>query len=222
MRRLMIAVPFLAAALGFSACDSSSPTDPDGSTVNMFTVTLTVPPDSPSPLAPGVFVVHAGGQPIFTRGLTDRGLGLEDLAEDGDPSILALSVGEVFNTPAGEGAPGPATPGKSYRFSFEASPGHRLSFATMYVQSNDAFFAPADTGLALYNGSTPVTGNVTSMISLWDAGTEINQEPGTGPDQPLRQSGPDTGPSERAAVDLISARDNYVYGSALEVTIDVQ
>jgi hypothetical protein len=60
------------------------------------------------------------------------------------------------------------------------------------------------------------------VISLWDAGTEINQEPGTGPDQPLRQSGPDTGPSESAAVDLIDHRDNFTYGSALEVSIDVQ
>ncbi len=166
-----------------------------------------------------VFSADGSGMPIFTQGVTDRGLGLEALAEDGDPSGLAQSVGTVFNTPAGDGAPGPATPGKSYTFSFEASPGHRLSFAVMYVQSNDAFYAPADSGLQLYNGTTPVTGNVTSQIALWDAGTEVNRQPGSGPDQAPRQAGPNTGASERAGVEMVGSRGSFSYGQAIEVTI---
>lgn len=221
MKRLVIAASFLIAAIGMAACDSSSPVAPDTSIVRTFTVTLAVPPGSSTPLAPGVFVIHASGRPIFARGIPDRGEGLEALAEDGDPAGLA-AVGTVFNTPVGDAMPGPATPGKSYRFSFTASPGHRLSFATMYVQSNDGFFAPSDRGLELYNGSTPVTGDVTSRIMLWDAGTEVNQEPGMGPDQAPRQAGPDTGAAEAVGVDLISNRDNFTYDNALEVMIDVQ
>ena len=34
-----------------------------------------------------------------------------------------------------------------------------------------------------YSGTMPVTGNVTSQIDLWDAGTEVNQPPGEGADQ---------------------------------------
>lgn len=220
MKRTALALPLLIGVMVLAACDSDSPTTPDTSIVRSFVVTLTVPPDSPSPIAPGVYTIHSAGKPIFRRGAVDRGLGLEDLAEDGDPSVLAMSTGTVFNTPVGEAGPGPATPGKSYRFTFNASPGHRLSFATMYVQSNDAFFAPSDGGLELFDGATPVTGDLTSRIMLWDAGTEVNQQPGVGPDQAPRQAGPDTGASESAGVELISVRDSFTYGNALQVTIE--
>ena len=46
-----------------------------------------------------------------------------------------LSSG-VFNTPVGAMEPGGAGPGNSYQFSFDAGPGTKLSFATMYVTSN--------------------------------------------------------------------------------------
>ena len=68
----------------------------------------------------------------------------------------------------------------------------------------------------------PVTGDITSSISLWDAGTEVNQEPGAGADQAPRQSGPNTGAAEMAGVDLISNRDSFTYADALEARIDVQ
>ena len=218
----IMAVPLFVAAVTLGACDSDSPSGPDSSTVRTFTVTLAVPGNSPSPIAPGLFVVHDSGEPLFTREAPDRGLGLEQLAEDGNPAVLAGSLGTVFNTPVGDSSPAPATPGRSYSFSFDASPGHHLSFATMYVQSNDLFYAPHDSGLPLFNGSTPVTGSVTREVRLWDAGTEVNQPPGTGPDQAPRQSGPDTGPSERAGIEPVEARDSYSYGSALEVTISVE
>jgi len=38
-------------------------------------------------------------------------------------------------------------------------------------------------GIELYNRSTPVIGDVTSQIYLWDAGTEVNEMPGTGMNQ---------------------------------------
>jgi len=127
----------------------------------------------------------------------------------------------VFKTPDGASSPGPLLPGNSYSFSFPASKGHRLSFATMYVQSNDLFFGPSDMGLNLFNGDNPVTGDITSMISLWDAGTEVNEVPGTGPNQPLRQSGPNTGPTENGNV--MKVNDAFTYPAVdqtIKVTLD--
>jgi hypothetical protein len=80
--------------------------------------------------------------------------------------------------PVGKDSPGPALQGGSYSFSFHAGPNHKLSFATMFGWSNDGFFAPVEGGISLYNGDTPLTGNITSMVYLWDAGTDENQPPG--------------------------------------------
>lgn len=80
--------------------------------------------------------------------------------------------------PEGKDDAGPALPGETYKFSFHAGPKHKLSFATMFGWSNDGFFAAKDAGISLYDGDTPVTGDITSEIMLWDAGTEENQEPG--------------------------------------------
>ena len=153
-------------------------------------------------LSPGLLVVHSGDGPIFTVGASDRGQGLEAIAEDGDPSALGSAleseggIGQVvvFNTPEGAAEPGVLPTGGSYRASFEASPGDRLSFATMYVQSNDLFLSPDDLGIDLFDqDGTPLTGDVTVQTLLWDAGTEENQVAGVGPDQAPRQAGPDTG-----------------------------
>ncbi len=83
---------------------------------------------------------------------------------------------------------------------FSAEPGDRLSFASMFGQSNDLFYAFGDAGLALFDAmGTPVTGDVTGSVNLWDAGTEANQWPGVGPDQAPRQAGPDTGAADPIA-----------------------
>jgi hypothetical protein len=184
-----------------------------------------------TPFAPGVWVVHTAADPLFSAGQADRGQGLEALAEDGDPSALAaamasqagISASGVFNTPVGATEPGPLPPGGAYEFSVVAVPGDMLSFATMFVQSNDLFYAPDGTGIALFNSDgTPMSGDVTAQISLWDAGTEVNQEPGVGPDQAPRQAGPNTGPDENGVVQIVS--DEYTYPSTsatILVTISV-
>jgi hypothetical protein len=46
----------------------------------------------PSPLAPGVGVVHTAPAPLFINGKPDFGMGLEALAEDGDPAPLAAAL----------------------------------------------------------------------------------------------------------------------------------
>jgi hypothetical protein len=85
----------------------------------------------------------------------------------------------VASIPEGKSEAGPALPGESFKFSFHAGPAHKLSFATMYGWSNDGFYAPAGAGISLYSGDTPVTGDITSQVMLWDAGTEMNQMPGS-------------------------------------------
>lgn len=79
----------------------------------------------------------------------------------------------------GTGTPPLILPGQSASFSFSASKNQRVTFATMYGWSNDLFFAPANPGIRLYNDDgTPITGDVSSQIKLWDNGTRLNQAPG--------------------------------------------
>ncbi|UCF65615.1 MAG: spondin domain-containing protein, partial [bacterium] len=183
-------------------------------------------------LAPGVWVIHNAADPLFSADQPDRGEGLEALAEDGDPGMLSGSVVSragvlrqgVFNTPAGSSQPGPLLPGHAYSFSFSAAAGEYLSFASMFVQSNDLFYAPDGMGITLFESDgQPVSGDMTSQIMLWDAGTEINEKPGFGLHQAPRQSGPDSGMDENGSVRLVN--DGYSYpanSEVLQVTISVQ
>ena len=76
-------------------------------------------------------------------------------------------------------------PGQSVSFKFHAGKGQALMFATMYGYSNDVFFAPENAGIFLFNADgTPVTGDVSSSVKLWDNGTRINQVPGTEVEHP--------------------------------------
>lgn len=127
----------------------------------------------------------------------------------------------VFNTPVGASEPGGAGPGHAYEFSFNAGKGSYLSFATMFVGSNDLFFGPDENGIALYDGDDPVTGDVTTQVYLWDAGTEVNEQPGAGPNQPASQSGPNTGMNEMGTVREISqVSDGFTY-PAVDQTLKV-
>jgi hypothetical protein len=70
-------------------------------------------------------------------------------------------------------------PGESVSFQFSAAKGQALSFATMYGWSNDLFFAPENPGIHLYmDNGTPIEGDVSTQIKLWDNGSRINQKPG--------------------------------------------
>jgi hypothetical protein len=176
------------------------------------------------PLAPGAWAVHTSGAPLFAENMADRGRGLEAVAEDGNPAGLAGSLAAqagvrsgVFNTPEGASGPGPLLPGASYSFSFEAAVGASLSFATMFVQSNDLFYAPGENGLSLWDASgTLRLGDITADIMLWDAGTEMNQEPGVGADQAPRQSGADTG-GEDTVTEVRAVSDAFTYPAVQDV-----
>ena len=184
-----------------------------------------------SPFAPGIFAIHKSNvKPLFTNSTQDYGNGLEALAEDGDPSSLSASLGGmsdlidsgVFNTPEGASSPGPLMPNNSYSFTFTASEGDYLSIATMLVQSNDLFYAFEDKGISLFSNGIAITGIVTSKISLWDGGTEVNEYPGAGNNQPIRGGG-NSGLDENGLVKIVDDGFNYPSVSdAIEVKIELQ
>jgi len=88
---------------------------------------------------------------------------------------------------------GTAAPGEIYEIRFTAGPGHSLMFATTLVEANDWFFALDPAGLPLYNNGTPISGDITNLVKLWDAGTELNQELGVGNATVLNQPSRDYG-----------------------------
>jgi hypothetical protein len=156
-----------------------------------------------TPLSPGVFVVHRAAAPLFMLGESDRGQGLERIAEEGNPTMLKRSVDEVlalgtasgtFTAPDGDYGTSPLLPGLSYTFEVKAYPGDRLSLVSMFGMSNDWFFGTAPEGLALFDAANqPITGDLTAMVHLYDLGTELSEEPGVGPNIAPQQPAPDTG-----------------------------
>ena len=184
-----------------------------------------------SPIAPGVWAVHDGSvNALFENGVTDRGDGLEGLAEDANPAGLNTALTGatgirstgIFNTPEGSSNAGPIFPGNKFSFTFTGEEGDYLSFATMLGQSNDLFFAFGEKGLALFSNGTAAQGDVTSGVLIWDAGTEVNEYPGAGNNQAPRQSGPNTGADENGVVRPVS--DGFTYPQAkdaIKVTLEV-
>lgn len=191
-------------------------------------LTLSTGGTAPAPTSPVLWLTHTGSAPLFKSGTPDRGKGLEALAEDGDPSKLVAScqsapgVGSVGAAaiPVGDDKPGPALPGKKFTFSFTAKPGEKLTVAMMFGQSNDWFYAPTENGIALWDKQgMPVGGDITSQFVLWNAGTEVDQEPGVGADQGPRQKAPNTGAAENGKVGRASGYPVPPVSQVIRVTI---
>ena len=173
--------------------------------------------------APTFWVLHTGAaNPVFTGGRPESGNGLELLAETGNPEGLVKYVSAVSGVtavganarPIGATADGPLTPGQAYEFEISASPGQSLSVAWMFGQSNDLFYSN-ERPIALFIGDKPVSGDMTAQLALWDAGTEVNEEPGLGPNQGPRQKSPDAGVTETQSVAHV--RDRYTYPPIAQV-----
>lgn len=180
----------------------------------------------PAAVAPVLYVVHSSREVLFTPGTKDRGLGLESLAEEGNPAALVAALGGAAgviavgaqDTPSGAKSGGPILPGGVYDVTFTAPADSKLTLAMMFGQSNDIFYAPAGQGIALFNGGKPVQGDITPALQLWDAGTEVNQEPGVGADQAPRQKAPNTGAAENAVVRrLKDVKDGFKYPAVADV-----
>ncbi|MGH7526316.1 MAG: spondin domain-containing protein [Gemmatimonadales bacterium] len=174
--------------------------------------------------APVLWAVHTNSMtPIFTGGQPDAGKGLEVLAETGNPEPLSKSLPSIRGVvavgadakPVGSVMGGPLTPGQAYEFEITAEPGQSLSAAWMFGQSNDLFYAN-ERPIALFNAAgKPVGGDMTPQLSLWDAGTEVNEEPGLGPNQGPRQKAEDAGTPEHQAIAHV--RDKYKYPKTTDV-----
>jgi hypothetical protein len=107
-----------------------------------------------------------------------------------------------------DGSTGPAGPGQAFEIRLTAGKQQALSFAAMLGESNDWFFAPGPEGIALFDEQgNPRSGDVTSEVALWDAGTEVDQEPAVGPDTAPQQAAPDQGaPDPDPAVSVLSGQ----------------
>jgi hypothetical protein len=180
----------------------------------------------PFALSPGMFVVSEKDMPLFSIGKKAK-LGLEMQAEDGNPMglIEALSgkLGNArlgyFNTPVGAEMPAPILPGGAFEFEVEAQEGQKLTLTAMFGQSNDLFYAPSK-AIELFEKGQPLSGDITDKLLLWDAGTEVNEEPGTGANQAPRQKMANMGMTEKGVVK--SVVDGFTYPdtkSVLKVTV---
>lgn len=218
---VMVALILITAATGFQSTQAQTDAEDRGDEVTFRVRIENVSANSglPTQFSPGVWVNHGEVGPFFTSGAVDRGEGLENLAEDGDPSMLLKSLEvkglkpTVFNEAVCGDGPGPLEPDHAYEFEVTASPATPyLSFVTKLVQSNDLFLAPDERGIALFDESgEPIRLiNVTTRLRLWDAGTEANEAPGQGPNQPPRQPSPNTGPADPIST-VRPANDEFDY-----------
>ena len=176
----------------------------------------------PFALSPGLFVVNHRKTYFFTKG-DKADSALEAQAEDGNPELLSkeyltklgLPYVGVFNKPVGSAMPAPILPGGAYEFTFTATEGMHLSLIAMYGQSNDLFYAPQKALDLFDKDGNPLTGDLTSSLVLWDAGTEVNQAPGVGDEQAPRQKMANTGKAENGKVAVV--KDSFQYPDTKEV-----
>jgi len=89
-----------------------------------------------------------------------------------------FAAGAEFNVIGGDTTP-PTHPVKTVTVHFHGGMNHKLFFTIMSGTSNDWFYTPDDDGIELFSGGSALEGDITSMVCLWDAGTEINEYPGT-------------------------------------------
>jgi hypothetical protein len=181
--------------------------------------TLRVSRGFATPLSPGVAVVATRGDILFTPGSADRGIGLEQLAEDGNPATLEAALNAsppdgvisvaTFTTPVGAAAEGPAGQGQAFELVVHAAPGDTLSLATMFGMSNDWFFASRPEGIAFFDRDIPRSADVTSEVVLYDLGTEADEELAIGPNTAPQQPAPNTGRADRVTTVREVTVDRY-------------
>ncbi|MGI8548858.1 MAG: spondin domain-containing protein [Gemmatimonadaceae bacterium] len=228
-RRIVAILAAVGSSAFLASCDSSfaSSTAPKSVTFTVTVKNVSVPGTIASdramgtiPLSPGAFAVFQGTDPTFTPGQSADS-GTERIAEDGFPgpplpgskstmlaSAANVTASGVFQSPGGPDN-GPAiSAGETATFTITASPGSRLQFETMFVQSNDWFYGFGNGGLQLFNGNTPTIGDVTSQLVLYDAGTEQDTPPGTGAFQKPVQDpmAMNVGPSESVPIQTAAQR----------------
>lgn len=134
----------------------------------------------------------------------------------------SIPVKGLFDTPVGTNSAGPATQGTAYEFSFVASLRDKVTLATMIVESNDWFIAPADaTGIHPHD-IVPLQDSIidiTDLFVIYDAGTEMDQELGRGSFQAPRQPAPNSGPVDLNPLVRRVTQSNYLASDFVEVML---
>lgn len=137
-----------------------------------------------TPLSPVLVVVYNGNEnPFFKVGEKDRGEGLKNLAQMGDADVLAKAlrtkagVKDVYvlkesNTTVLLPKIG-GTAGGRVSQELTLAAGDRIAIATMYGFSKDWFFSTTGNGI-----DAMATGDVSSLIGLYDNGTASDLFPG--------------------------------------------
>lgn len=183
---------------------------------NVASAPLTASDDSEHEVkfAPGLVVVHTDAFALFEAGGTATPE-LEALAEDGDPTAIKEQL--VANAEVVEALvvaredevtyeDAPMFPGQSAYAALTAVPGDAfVTVAFMFGESNDVLIASSAVPVTVDGAAN--TGDWSSQLGLWDAGTEVNEEPGLGPNQAPRQASAGAGEPEGGVITAIDGTD---------------
>ncbi len=164
-------------------------------------------------------------------------VGLENLSENGNPERLlsdlrttdGIEAIGIANEPS-NGQVGLLVPGQEFTLIMSsADSSAKLNLATSFLQGNDIIIATPENGIPLFDvNGIGITGDITSNFAYYDTGTEVNQAPGIGSNQVLRQS-PVTnvdvvsqGTQEQGVVSKLNDGFSYpAVNSVIKVTISV-
>lgn len=125
------------------------------------------------PLSPAGFVIHTPGYTPWEAGATASSE-LEMLAEGGDATAFlneADASSTVLDAATGNRVIGPGG-SDSVKFVIKSNADLHISFATMLVNTNDAFTGISSASIA----DLSVDESVTFVTRAYDAGTEVNSE----------------------------------------------
>lgn len=138
-------------------------------------------------------------------------------------AVNAIPSKGIFDKPVGTNITGPAIPGTVYEFTFfVAQETDKLSLATMIIESNDWFIAPADPSGIHPHYKVPGVDtivNITDLFAIYDAGTETDQDLGRGYFQPPRQPNSNSGPVDLNPRVRKVDQSNYLASDFIEVML---
>jgi len=217
---LFLSTGLIPCLIGCNATPDEEGVSPTSFNVNLENISLDgdLVPSEGDPqsikFAPGILIVHTDDFALFASGSAPLFDGFEAMVEDGDNTTLLEVLAEEpsvihatsFAALDASYADAPMLPGEKATQSIEALPGEALTVAAMFGESNDVFIAAM--GAPLFDADLqPQDTDASSLVTLWDAGTEVNEEPGLGDNQAPRQSAPGQGEDEGGTVEPITGQD---------------